>query len=191
MQKKHDTYDLDIPKDDIECWERYSKHRWVYDLSRLLDAQGIKWSPYEVDSLPDRELNMNLETSKAVLRQPGFIYIKKPAGRHLYSEIYLAKGEVKLIRHFDAESLQELPTLIGELELRLSAFMTLHFTKFTGVIRVETFGNDIFGIKLKPHSEFALTTNSDIVKLAKRIYKRTDQTVNGLTDRELHETLAS
>lgn len=46
--------EIDFPQDDVECWDRYPKHRWVYDLSRLLDTQNIKWSPFETSSLNDR-----------------------------------------------------------------------------------------------------------------------------------------
>jgi hypothetical protein len=191
MQKKHDTYEFDIPIDDIECWERYPKHRWVYDLSRLLDAQNIKWSPYSTDLLQHKAVNIDLATARPITHQTGFIYTKKPEGLHLYSEIYITKGEIKLLRHIDPEIGTELTSLIGEVELRLSAFVTLYFTKFTGVIQVETYGNDIFGIKLRPYSDLALTTNIEIIKLTKRIYKRTDQTLSGPTDQVLHETLAT
>ena len=191
MQKKHDTYEFDVPIDDIECWEKYPKHRWVYDLSRLLDAQNIKWSPYRTDLLQYKKTNIDLVTARPIVQDSGSIYTKKPEGQHLYSEIYIAKGEAKLIRHIDPEIGQELTSLIGEIELRLNAFVTLHFAKFTGVIQIETYGNDIFGIRLRPHSDLALTTNIEIIKLTKRIYKRTDQSVSGLTDQVLHETLAS
>lgn len=190
MQKKTDMHDLDIPTDDIECWERYPKHRWVYDLSRLLDAQNIKWSPFE---LPDmqREINMRLESNTPVIKQPGMIYIKPPEGRHMFTEVYIAKGEVKHMRHIDPKTGKELPSLIGEVELRLSAFITLHFVRFTGVITAETYNNEIHRIQLRPKSDLGQEENSNIVKLAKRIYKKTEITLSGLTDRTLHATLAS
>jgi hypothetical protein len=189
MHKKNETIEVDIPMDDIECWERYPKYHWVYDLSRLMDAQGIKWSPYETDELNFKELNMQLVSYKSVI-QPGLIYIKEPTGDKLISEIYIIKGEIKFMRHIDSSG-NELSSLIGQLELRLNAFVTLHFQKFTGVISVKTFGTDIYGIQLKPYSDPGLTTNQELVKLIRRIYKKTDITLSGLTDRVLHETLAS
>jgi hypothetical protein len=191
MHKKLDIQDLDIPVDDIECWEKYPKHRWVYDLSRLLDAQNISWSPYEIDSLPDRELNIKFVTSKSNTRQPGFIYMKKPEGRHMFTEVYIVKGEIRLMRHIDPISRLEMDTLFGEIELRLNAFVTLYFQKFTGVITVETITNEIVRIRLCPHSDVLRETNQEVVKLLKRIYKRTDTSLNGLTDRILQETLTS
>jgi hypothetical protein len=191
MHRKTDTIEFDIPKDDIECWERYPKHRWVYELSRLLDAQSIKWSPYEVDSLPNRELNIDMVSRKALVRQPGYIYMKKSEGQHMLTEMYITKGEIKLMRHIDPITKKELPSLIGEVELRLNAFVTLYFQKFTGVVGVETNANEIFRIQLRPYVDINVETNQEVVKLAKRIYKKTDVTVFGLADRAIHETLAS
>lgn len=190
MHKKTDILDLDIPKDDIECWERYPKHHWVYDLSRLLDAQNIKWSPYEVTSLPDRELNMRLETDQTCIRQPGYIFVKRPDLPVTITEVYITKGEIKLMRHLDALTKKELQGLIGEIELRISAFVTIYFQKFTGVISVESLGPDIYSMRLKPYSELSQETNAEVIKLIKRIFKKTE-TVIGLKDRALHESLAS
>jgi hypothetical protein len=189
MHKKNETIEIDIPQDDVDCWERYPKYHWVYDLSRLMDAQGIKWSPYKTDELNFSQSNMRLDSYRAII-QPGLIYIKNPDGDQLTSEIYIIKGEIKFMRHIDISG-NELDSLIGQLELRLNAFVTLHFQKFTGVISVKTFGNDIYGIQLKPYSDPGLTTNQELVKLIRRIYKKTDITLSGLTDRVLHETLAS
>lgn len=191
MQRKIETIDLDMPKDDLDCWNRYPKHRWVYELSRLLDAQNIKWSPFEQTDLPHRELNMRLYTREPIIRQPGFIYIEKPTGNHLLTEVYIVKGEIKLMRHLDPDSGQELPVLIGEIELRLSAFISLYFSKFTGIITTETFSNEIFHIQLRSNSDLSLTSNQEISKLIKKIYKKTDITIYGLTDRIHRETLAS
>lgn len=191
MHKKIDIQELDIPKDDIECWEKYPKFHWVYDLSRLLDVQNIAWSPYEIESLPDREINIRLISEKANTRQPGFIYLKKPEGRHIITEVYIIKGEIKLMRHIDPASQLEMETLFGELELRLNSFVTRYFQKFTGIITVETLGNVMARIRLCGESDINRETNQEVVKLIKRIYKKSDIALNGLTDRILQETIAS
>lgn len=191
MHRKTDNFDFDIPIDDIECWERYPKHRWVYERSRLFDAQNIKWSPYDVEFLPDRELNIEMQTSRTIIRQPGYIYTKKAAGQKMFTELYIIKGEIKLMRHINHKTGEELPALIGEVELRLNAFVTLYFQKFTGVVGVETYTNEIYRIQLRPHVDISNETNQEVVKLAKRIYKKSDATVIGLTDRAIHEALTS
>ena len=191
MHKKIDIQELDIPKDDIECWERYTKLHWVYDLSRLLDAQNIKWSPYSVGELIHAEPNMILYSDKNYQIDSGQIYLKKPNGNHLFTELYIAKGEIKLIRHINPETGEELPTLSGEIQLRLSAFTSLHLHKFTGVFTAETWTNDIFRIRLCPHADINYETNQEVIKLVKRIYKKIDVNINGLTDQVLQETFAS
>jgi hypothetical protein len=189
MHRKTENTELDIPKDDIECWERYPKHRWVYDMSRLLDAQSIMWAPYEAPDLTWATPNIVLQAPQ-LMCEPGIIYTKKPEGPPMWTEVYVAKGEIKLMRHID-HALGPAATLVGGIELRINAFVSLYFNKFTGVFTANTYGNDIYRIRLRPFSELALTTNTDIVKLTKRIYKKTDLSVSGLTDRSLHETLAS
>lgn len=191
MQKRTDTQDLNIPKDDLECWDRYPKHRWVFDLSRLLDVQNIKWSPFETDLLKDRIVNMYFETVMPVSILPAFIYIDKPVGEHIFTEVYLSKGEIKLLRHVDKTTGKEIEEPTGNIELRINAFTSMHFQKFTGVLTIESVNNDIMSIRLRAYTEIEQTSNSNIIKLVKRIYKKTDITLSGLTDQVIHETLAS
>jgi hypothetical protein len=191
MQKKTDIQELNIPKCDIECWERYPKHHWVYDLSRLLDAQHIKWSPYQTRELPDKIINMYFDSPRDVIYDTSFIYIEEPTGNKLWTEIFITKGDIKYLRHIDIKTRQEKPGMLGEVELRINAFVTLHFQKFTGVISIQSVGTDIYSIRLHPISELALETNQEVIKLVKRIYKKTDLILHGLTDQVLHETIAS
>lgn len=188
MQKKTDTLELDIPIDDIECWERYPKHRWVYDLSRLLDAQNIKWSPYETDTLQDKEVNMYFNSNRNIIYETSHIYINKPEGDHILTEVYITKGEIKLTRHIDKRTRVEIQEFMGNIELRVNAFVSMHFQKFTGVITAESIGNDIMSIRLRPYSELSINVSPDIIKLTKRIYKKTDITLSGLTDQVIRET---
>lgn len=191
MHKKIDISDLDIPRDDVECWNRYPKHRWVYDLSRLFDAQGIKWSPFRTETLTDEVQTISLDSEEPIIYSPGKIFYNAPTGRVYVSEIYMTKGEIKsmhhLFRDFGVET-----ELSGAAEIRLLAFMSIHFQKFTGIVSVETVGADIYSIKLRPsHSELAIMADNSTIKLIKRIYKKTELTINGPTDQVLRETLAS
>ena len=191
MHRKTDTLELDIPTDDIECWERYPKHRWVYDLSRLLDAQNIKWSPYKTDTLRDKVVNMYLNSQKNISYETSHIYIKSPEGNHILTEAYITKGEIKLTRHIDKRTCLEIQEFMGNIELRINAFVSMHFQKFTGIITIESIGNDIMSIRLLPYTELNINASADIIKLTKRIYKKTDLTLSGLADQVIHETIAS
>jgi len=188
---KKDNQELDIPKDDIECWEKYPKHRWVYESSRLLDSQNILWSPYETEFFSYKTPNMILHTEKPVEINFGNIYTKRPTGNYIIADVHIIKGEIKSMRHFDPMTNKELQSPVGEVELRLNAFITLYFKKFTGVITTETCGNEILRISLKPYIDINNETNTEVIKLMKRIYKKTDLTLNGLTDQVFHESLAS
>ena len=191
MHRRTETYELNIPTDDIECWDRYPKHRWVYELSRLLDAQNIKWSPFKTDSLECRVVNLCLATFKKVLYEPGYIYIEQPHGLEIVSEVYITKGDIKLTRHFDKKNQEEIQEYSGNIELRINAFVSMHFQKFTGIISLDSIGNDIMAIRLRPYRESHLNTDTEIIKLIKRIYKKTDIILSGLTDQVIHETLTS
>lgn len=190
MNKKFERVELDIPVDDIDCWNRYPKHRWVYDMSRLLDSQNIKWSPFEREDLPHRELNMELLTNSAVVKQPGFIYVDLPKTKPLLSEIYIIRGEIKHIKHLDVNTEAELSSLSGALDIRLNAFVSIHFAKFTGVLSTQSYGTNIYKCKLRPWSnDTDLTTQ----KLIVRIYRKQNVSSisNGLSDRVLQEIVAS
>ncbi len=187
MNKKIDLLDLDIPHTDIQCWDLYPKHRWVYDLSRLLDAQNIKWSLYKTQDLDKLTINLTLQDTKPHFIHSGFIYTKETEGTRLTTEVYISKGDIKYMRHVGIDT-----PLNGEIELRISAFVILHFQKFTGVISVKTINNEIHGISLKPTSELSIESNAEVIKLIKKLYKKNDVIqVNGLTDQVHHETLTS
>jgi len=189
MYKRADTQDLNIPIDDFECWERYPKHRWVYDLSKLLDAQHVEWYPFENNIFKDTAVNMYFESEQHRICNAGTIFINKPKGIHIVTEVYISKGEIKLSRYFDKLTDIEICEFIGNIELRINAFISIHFQKFSGIVAIETIGNDIVSIRLRPHSD--ITANSDAMRIAKRIYKKTDITLIGLTDQVIRETIAS
>lgn len=189
MHKKIDTHNLNIPIDDVECWDRYPKYRWVYDLSRLLDAQNIQWSPFKRDNFADMVPNMDFESVSSIMYNTGTIFINAPIGANIITEVYIAKGDIKLIRHIDKSTAEEIQDFTGGLELRINAFVSIHFQKFTGVISVESIGNDIMAIRLRPNRD--ISADQNLVRLAKKIYKKTDLTLPGLTDQVIHESVAS
>ena len=192
MQKRSYIQEFNIPKDDVECWDRYPKHKWVYDLSRVLDAQNIRWSPFRTGSLPHKVNNMvlvSLDTDITI--ESAFIFINKQEGLNVMTEVYIFKGEVKLLKHFDKQTHKEIDTFIGNVELRINAFISMHFQKFTGIITIESLGNCITDISLRPYADISTDINSETYKLTKKIYKKTEIIINGLTDQVIRETIAS
>lgn len=159
--------ELDIPKDDKDCWERYPKHRWVYEMTRLLDSQNIKWSPYEIDGLYNRFPNLSMHIGNICSNYLGYIYTDVGSYDDIITEVYIVKGEIKLMRHMHTDE------IIGEIDLRIAAFVALHLQKFTGVVSATTYGHNIFSVILRPYTDPSTETNTDVIKLLKRIYKKT------------------
>jgi hypothetical protein len=188
MHKKTDMKDLDIPLDDIECWGRYPKHRWVYELTRLLDAQGIKWSLLPGNTLKSRIPAVNIDQVSAL--DAGYIYTKVKDGKLRNTEVFISKGEIKHMYHIDSAG-SLLSALEGDTELRISAFVTMHFAKFTGIISCVTYGPDIYSVRLRSIIDLSTISDQEVVRLIKRIYKKTDITLNGLTDQVFRESIAS
>lgn len=183
---------IDIPKDDVECIEKYPKYKWVYDTSRVLDAQNVKWSIFKSENMSKMIQNIHIETSEPLEYHPGYIYVDNNYSNEILSEVFIVKGEIRLLKHYEYPDFVESTKSLGNVELRIGAFVTMHFQKFTGVISVTSCGSDIYSIRLKPQSDYSLETNSEIAKLIKRIYKKNDVShISGLTDHTLHESTAS
>lgn len=190
MQRKIDTTDLDIPTSDIECWERYPRYRWVYELSRLLDSQSIRWSPFKTTELSEPHNNIMLYSSTgSSVTTSGIIYTKKHEEPAVQTEVYIVKGEIKLIRHLG--SVTDTDDIIGGVELKINAFVAMHFSRFTGAISIVTHGNDIYRVQLKPQTQLGQNISSDVMKLIRRIYKKPESLLSGPADQSLRESLAS
>jgi len=190
MNKKIETTELDIPVDDVDCWGRYPKHRWVYDFSRLLDSQGILWSPFPEPNFDYTRANIELVRQDGSVISNGNVWTRKPEGSEILSEVYLVKGEIKKIKQIDVINARALDTTIGEIELKINAFVNIYFGKFTGVISITTIGNSIFQARLRSLPQSGISS-ADISKLISRIYKKQALILNGLTDRDLQESLTS
>lgn len=171
MHKRIDIQDLDIPIDDYECWNKYPKHRWVYERTRLFDAQDIKWSPWQTENLTDFVDIINLcDKTGMPTRISGRIFTEEMRELQIINEIFIIKGDIKLINQYKDDI--KLENLIGDLELRLNAFIVMHFIKFTGVITATTVGHNIIDVRLHPHKD--TLSNPDTLKLLKKIYKKNE-----------------
>jgi hypothetical protein len=184
MNKKLEIAQLDIPLSDTECWLKYHRHRWVYDMSRLLDAQKISWSPWCHGPYQHRVSASQLDHSTAA-EDSGYIYLDHAISHTETTDVAIVRGEIKNIIHENTDS-----SVQGDIELKLTAFVILYFQKFTGVISFVTQDTNIYRIHLRPMVCLS-SDNSDIAKLLKRIYKKNDITISGAAHQELHESLAS
>jgi hypothetical protein len=165
-----DTIETDIPLNDIECWERYPKHRWVYDLSRLLDAQNIDWSLYKTQSLTHSAICIDIDTDIEIF--PAHIFIKEPTGDKILTELCIVKGEIKYSRSLDISS-KSFVSINGNIELQIAAFISMYFQKYSGIISMTTIGSHIYSISLKSSALMPAETNAEVIKLLKKIYRKT------------------
>lgn len=188
MNKRNETKDLDIPIDDIDCMSRYPKQKWVYDLTRLLDSQSVPWSLIKTSEFSQVQWIFDLEHQTEAV-QTGEIYLKPSDRQPVYTEVFVIKGEIKKHRHL-SESLEELDQNITEIDIRITAFVNLHFGKFTGVCVFKSVGNTITQVRLRPCQARYKQSSSDYLRLISRIYKK-PLIITGLTDRDLRESLAS
>jgi hypothetical protein len=188
MQKKND---LDIPTDDLDSWARYPRHRWVYEASRLLDAQNIKWSPVPSEQFGFAFDNLSIKTDQTT-HCSGKIYLEHPSGRPLYSEVYISRGEIKFIRHVDPKTGENLTELTGGTDLRINAIVSLYFAKFSGVITCHLVGDFIYRIYLRPQPELGLKETVETLRISKKIFRKTDSyQILGLSDQALQQAHAS
>lgn len=176
----HKTYR--IPVTDKEAWEQYSSLNWVYDTQRLLGAQHVKWSPFYGwpfdQSIPIHHFDNEILLIEKLpylqigeLRQ-GHIFIKIPEiEKHRFTETIIVKGEIKLAIQTE-DNLMPTQKLVGEAELRVYAFATMYFQKFTGCASFETYGNEIYAIKLRPTPSLLPNYEADVPKLLKRHLRR-------------------
>lgn len=176
----HKTYK--IPTTDASAWDQYSTFNWVYDTQRLLGAQHIKWSPFFGhrfnQSIPIHHFDSEVVLIEDVPylspgeRRPGHIFIAAPeVEKHRFTETVIVKGEIKMALQTENN---ETPTsnIIGEAELRVYAFVTMYFKKFTGCASFETYGNEIYVAKLRPTRTILPIYEADVPKLLKRHLKR-------------------
>lgn len=171
-----------IPSTDKEAWEQYNTLNWVYDTQRLLDAQHIKWSPFYGCpfryAIPihhfDNEV-LIIEDNPIMLvgdKIPGKVFIENPGiEKHRFTETVIVKGEIKMVIQTE-DNLSPTNSLVGEAELRIYAFVTMYFQKFSGCASFETYGNEIYATKLRPTSSMLPNYEADVPKLLKRHLKR-------------------
>lgn len=167
----HKRIELDIPINDIECWEKYPKHRWVYDKTRLFDSQNILWRPYITDELKDTTPIISLKTDTNNI-EIGNIFYNSPKGQETISELYIIRGEIKYVQHTNSNTGDVLDSIPGGTDIRIMAFISMHFQKYTGVLSIKTIGLEIIDVCLRSiQPKLALKANQEIDKIIKRIYK--------------------
>lgn len=165
--------DYNLPQTDRECWERYPNLNWVYNSTRLLDAQHLSWAPFPTVGFThgmdtfmfDKKIKFSAED------KPHLIYIAPPGGEHVVTDVIIQKGEIKWMGHIKSpNSISE--NIIGEVDLCINAFVTLFFKKFTGIISVDTIGHCIYAVRLHSTHNMINFYPEEAQKVIKKIFKK-------------------
>lgn len=173
--------DYKIIDNDIDAWKHYPRYNWMYNTTRLLDSQNINWSPFRTDDmfvgLPIFTIN---EDAVEPYYQDGIdpsvfimlndkIFVKHDQGQNIHTEALIRKGTLKWFMHIDPDTNQFTEDIIGEVELRISAFVTLYFKKFNGVVSFQTIGNQIVAVKLYPTQDMLSQYPAEVITQLKKI----------------------
>lgn len=165
----------EIPTTHKESWIKYPKYRWVYETTKLLDMQHIMWGPYQDTNTPLALDSFNYgfflkPSTNMQTPLSGKIFVEKLSGNILTSFVGVFKGEIKWLSHKDQNN-TILPNINGDIELRISALISLHFQKFSGLINIQTYGKDIIAVNLYANKEDYKLLNQEDPELFKHIVR--------------------
>jgi len=161
-----------IPIDDPTAWRLYPSYRYVYSKLFMCDTQGIPNGPhgvapsaFPVFSKPSTNLHGmgiggRVIGSAAELEArftPGHMWMALLTGRHVSTDVALARGRPRWWRHatghalprgmFDYWTIHARPR--PHLERYLDRWIGRHLRGFTGVVNFETIGGKIIECHLR------------------------------------------
>jgi hypothetical protein len=165
---------VNVPIDDIDCWEWFAEHRKIYDKLNVAKTQNFACGTqldhpkhFPVFAKPRVNLKGMGLNSCVVLNSSEFETVMQPdliwtaffEGPHISTDCAVVKGEVKWIRHATGEiwtdgmfkhwvieSAQNI-----ELERYISTWVSQNLHGYTGMLNLETIGGKI----IEAHLRFA------------------------------------
>jgi len=157
------------PEANKDAWTLYTKYNRVQQTSVLFDFQHVEWSPFEDSNYTLKHTAFNIED------YVGDIYTAELTGDSLSTAVAVNKGDIKWIMHYNEKTLIPLNDIRGSLELRIGAFVTTAFKKFSGIVTFKSIGDDIVAIDLKVDDKFIESLDDEeLNKNIKRLYNRRD-----------------
>lgn len=160
-----------IPTDDALAWQRYPKHRWVYNRLLLCETQGIVHAPHVVTpaafpvlSLPICDLGgtdagrlIHSASEYARALTPGHCWMSPLDGEHLRSEVAVIDGEPRWWRHSVGvplvDGMYDYWTVLAEArerhESRCGEWLRRHLAGYTGCVILAAIGSTLIGVHLR------------------------------------------
>ena len=165
--------DVNVPTDDIDCFEWFPRYRWTYEKLKIAQSQGLPCGM--ADDVPEvfpvfAKPNINLKgmglgsgvvSSRAAFDKlpPDHMWMPVFSGEHISTDCAIVNGKVCWIRHalgypwhegmfthWVIETGQRV-----ELESFLSTWVERHMAGYTGMMNFETIGGHI----IETHLRFA------------------------------------
>ena len=166
--------DVVIPTDDELAYQRYPRHRWIYNKLLICETQGLDNAPHDimppqfpVFSKPIYNLRgmgcggkiiESPEQYRAAI-EPGYMWMALLRGEHVSSDAAVIDGEPVWWRHTIGRTLDQgmfdhwviLAESRPELEGYCGAWLRRHLKGYTGCVNFETIGGQI----IEAHLRFA------------------------------------
>lgn len=176
---KFNHEDYNIPLTDYDCYDRYHKHIWIYDLAKMRDNQHLKYDLFKTDECTQavKQSSFNKDATHLIDEEffhgeleRGCIFIPPVSGEAIFTDMIIYRGEIKWFKHHDQTDF--LDTIHGELELRALAIVALFFQSFNGIMSFQSYGPDIFVLHLHPDRHMITKYDDEAQKLIKKIFKK-------------------
>ncbi len=166
--------DVRVPTDDIDSYEWFPAHAWVYQKQKIAQSQGLTCgdqhqlpSQFPVFAKPDVNLRgMGLgscvitdATQFRALMQPGMMWMPLFRGEHISSDAAIENGRCVWLRHahgvaWNSGMFKHWTLESGgraELDCYLTTWIATNMAGYTGMMNFETIG----GLIIEAHLRFA------------------------------------
>lgn len=163
-----------ISTDDLDSYQLYPEHRWIYNKLAVAESQGLPCGPhgimpesFPVFSKPIYNLRgMGIDThvlhsAEQYLTEmdPGHMWCELLKGEHLSTDVAVVKGEAVWWRHVHGKpgphQTFDYWTVLAdrrpEVEAYCGAWIKKYFANYTGMMNLETIGARI----IEGHLRFA------------------------------------
>jgi len=163
-----------IPTDDELAYQRFPKHRWIYNKLLICETQGLDNAPHDimprqfpVFSKPIYNMRGMGSGSKIVESpeqfraavQPGHMWMPLLGGEHVSSDAAVIDGEPVWWRHTIGKTLEQGMfdhwVILGESKPEIESYcgdwLRRHLRGYTGCVNFETIGGKI----IEAHLRFA------------------------------------
>lgn len=149
-----------------DTWSRYRQYKNAFNAIDILNYQQINWYPIRTDEFP-KEIELFKGSGS-----DSKLYTNIPNEPEQKSLVVIKKGNILFLQHYD-DSLTTIPSINGNIELKIASFIPHSLKRFSGVITVYTISNVITGIELRPELDY-ISKDENLLKWIKKFYSSSE-----------------